>query len=123
MPEPLLTHLGFCIHRARADLGLTQETLSEQTGISVRHIANIEKGRMNPSYEILKLLIGRLGISADLLFHIHNIEQDTEFLEFVGKYNACTEGNRRILFRTLNCLADELLQHQVLPKRKPEEMK
>lgn len=112
MPETSLKHLGACIRKARTDLGLTQEKLSEQSGVSLRHIANIEKGRMNPSYEIMRLLIGRLGISADILFHPDYSDQDSEFLQFMGKYNACSEEDRKILIRTLNCLSDELLRRK-----------
>lgn len=121
MPEESLKYLGSRIRKARTDLGLTQEKLSEQSGVSLRHIANIEKGRMNPSYEILRLLIGRLGISADLLFYPDNTEQDTELLEFVGKYNACSKEDRQILLRTLNCLSDELLRRSLSQKTRLNE--
>ena len=40
------------IHR-----GFTQERLSDVSGVSVRHIAKIEKGVINPSFDILEKLI------------------------------------------------------------------
>lgn len=123
MPEESLIHLGSCIRKARTDLGLTQENLSEQTGVSLRHIANIEKGRMNPSYEILRLLIRRLGISANLLFFPDYTGQSTELLEFMEKYDACSEDDRQILLRTLRCLSDELLRRSSLPEKRLIEKK
>lgn len=123
MPEESLIYLGNCIRKARTDLGLTQENLSEQTGVSLRHIANIEKGRMNPSYEILKLLIKRLGISADLLFFPDFSEQATELFEFMQKYDACSEDDRQILLKTLYCLSDELLRRSSFPEKQLREKK
>lgn len=109
MPEDMLQYLGSCIRESRKGCGLTQEELSEQTGVSARHIAKIEKGQMNPSYEILNLLIKRLGISGETLFHPDISEQDEELNQFIGKYLSCSEEKRKILIRTLNCLANELL--------------
>ena len=43
----------------RVAQGLTQEQLAERCHVSTKHIANIEKGSMNPSYEIL-LAIARV---------------------------------------------------------------
>lgn len=123
MPEESLLYLGACIRKARTDLGLTQEKLSEQTGVSLRHIANIEKGHMNPSYEILKLLIRRLGISADMLFFPDYNGQNTALLEFMEKYNACSEDDRQILLKTLYCLSDELLRRSSLPEKRLREEK
>lgn len=57
MPVDILKHLGSCLKKARKERHLTQELLSEKTGISVRHIAKIEKGVMNPSFEVLYALL------------------------------------------------------------------
>ena len=57
MPVDILKHLGNCLKQARKERHLTQEVLSEKTGISVRHIAKIEKGVMNPSFEVLYALV------------------------------------------------------------------
>ncbi len=113
MQEDMLKHLGRCIREARNAYGLTQEELSEQSGVSVRHIANIEKGRLNPSYEIIKLLIKRLGISAETLFYPDIPKQDEELNQFIGKYHACSKEDRQILLKTLNCLSDELLSRSI----------
>ena len=120
MQEDMLKHLGRCIREARNAYGLTQEELSEQSGVSVRHIANIEKGRMNPSYEIIKLLIKRLGISAETLFYLDIPKQDEELNEFIGKYHACSKADRQILLRTLNCLSNELLSRSVMQSEKSQ---
>lgn len=56
MPVDELTALGQKMRQARKNAGLTQQELSDQSHVSVKQIANIEKGKMNPSYLILRAL-------------------------------------------------------------------
>ena len=49
MPENIIKNLGKAIKDARKSHNLTQDNLSELTGISKRHIANIENGKANAS--------------------------------------------------------------------------
>ena len=108
MPEDMLQYLGAFIRKSRKDCELTQDELAEQSGVSARHIAKIEKGQINPSYEVLEKKKKRLGFSGETLFH-PELEQDDEINQFIGKYLACSERDRKILIKTLNCLANELL--------------
>ena len=63
MPVDELTALGQKMRQARKNAGLTQQELSDQSHVSVKQIANIEKGKMNPSYLILKALAKVLPLS------------------------------------------------------------
>ena len=54
MPIDDLTALGQKMREARKNKELTQQELSDLSHVSVKQIANIEKGKMNPSYLILK---------------------------------------------------------------------
>lgn len=47
MPVDELTALGQKMRQARKNAGLTQQELSDQSHVSVKQIANIEKGKMN----------------------------------------------------------------------------
>ena len=52
MPNSDLKVLGEKVRKERKLAGLTQEQLAERCHVSTKHIANIEKGSMNPySYE------------------------------------------------------------------------
>ena len=53
MPIDDLTALGQIMREARKKKDLTQQELSDQSHVSVKQIANIEKGQMNPSYSFL----------------------------------------------------------------------
>ena len=56
MPTDDLTALGKKIREARKEKDLTQQELLDLSHVSIKQIANIEKGKMNPSYLILRAL-------------------------------------------------------------------
>ena len=57
------------MREARKNKELTQQELSDLSHVSVKQIANIEKGKMNPSYLILRALAKVLHISLDTLIN------------------------------------------------------
>ena len=69
MPIDDLTALGQKMREARKNKELTQQELSDLSHVSVNQIANIEKGKMNPSYLILRALAKVLHISLDTLIN------------------------------------------------------
>ena len=69
MPIDDLTALGLKMREARKNKELTQQELSDLSHVSVKQIANIEKGKMNPSYLILRALAKVLHISLDTLIN------------------------------------------------------
>ena len=112
MPKNKLVHLGNCIRTARNACNLTQQELADQSCVAIKTIQMIEKGQMNPSYEILYPIIKRLGISANTLFDPEISDEDKEFQYFIGKFQACSPEHKMILLNTLNCLAEQLLSLQ-----------
>ena len=50
------------IKERRSDLGLTQQDLSDYTGLSLRFIKSVEAGNGNPSIESLEKIATVLGI-------------------------------------------------------------
>lgn len=119
MPENKLIYLGNRIRNARKDCGLTQQELADQTGLAVKTIQDIEKGRKNTTYETLALIIERLGISANILFPSKTSAEDEEIQRFIGKFQTCTPESRKVLLNTLDCLAEQLLtfQHSLSAKQ------
>ena len=65
MPEKTLKRLGNSIRENRKQKGYSQQELLEITGISRRHIVNIENGIANASFEIVTILVKELNISLD----------------------------------------------------------
>lgn len=50
MPEDSLKFLGRHIRAERVRCNLTQQELADQSGLAVKTVQDIEKGRKNPSY-------------------------------------------------------------------------
>lgn len=109
MRKNILQHIGAIVSGSRNEEHLTQQQLAQQTGRGLRHIQNIEKGRVNASIEVLADVIYRLGLSADVLFYpdMPMIEQQTK--QFVCKFAACTEDERAFLLKTVDCMVEQML--------------
>jgi transcriptional regulator with XRE-family HTH domain len=109
MRKNILQHIGAIVSGRRNEEHLTQQQLAQQTGRGLRHIQNIEKGRVNASIEVLADVIYRLGLSADVLFYpdMSKVEQQTKHL--LCKFAACTEDERAFLLKTLDCMAEQML--------------
>ena len=67
MPIDELTILGDMLRAARKEKNFTQQQLADESHISIKEIADIEKGRRNPSYLIMKTLAKVLHFSLDSL--------------------------------------------------------
>ena len=65
------------ICEARADYGITQKQLADATGISVRTIISIEKGRQLPSLLSAMRIAHYFSLSVDQLFEYKNTVQAT----------------------------------------------
>ncbi len=112
MPEDKFTFLGKRIRSARKDCQLTQQELADQAGLAVKTIQDIEKGRKNPSYETLCLLVDRLGISGSSLFPSKSVITSEELQYFLGKFQSCNEQSQKLLVNSLNFLVEQLLEFQ-----------
>ena len=95
MPNSDLKVLGEKVRKERRLAGLTQEQLAERCHVSTKHIANIEKGSMNPSYEILLAIARVLPVSLDALItpgmgngnRVKRVQSNLSFLSRSGARN------------------------------------
>ena len=67
MPIDDLTALGDALRAARKEKNLTQEQLADESHVSTKQIADIEKARRNPSYLILKACLLYTSRSSSLI--------------------------------------------------------
>ena len=111
MPEDVLRVLGQRLRKARKERSFTQEKLAQQTGVSVRHIAKIEKGTMNPSFEIVVLLCKALNITLDSLTDAKSINGE-DLRDIVDLYSACPEQSRPVVKATLQTLVFSLRENE-----------
>lgn len=110
MPKSDLEALGNTIRAARKKADLTQEQLAERSHVSTKHIANIEKGNMNPSFEILLAISRVLPISLDPLITPGMEQTDSELKELSRIYLSCPEKVRKTLMETTRTLARDLTE-------------
>ena len=68
MPDQALAQLGNSLRDARLKCGLTQEKLAETANLSKKYISSIERGKSNPTYDVLRRLIIALDIPAEAFF-------------------------------------------------------
>ena len=89
MPIDDLTALGQKMREARKKKDLTQQELADLSHVSVKQIANIEKGKMNPSYLILRALAKVLHISLDTLINPDVSLEDEGVNQMKMLYSSC----------------------------------
>ena len=97
MPIDDLTALGQIMREARKKKDLTQQELSDLSHVSVKQIANIEKGQMNPSYLILRALAKVLNISLDSLINPDVSPEDEGANQMKMLYSSCPSEMRETL--------------------------
>mgnify|MGYP001060320693 CR=1 FL=1 len=101
--------LGSRLAAIRNKCHLTQEQLSEKANVTSRYISDIERGQVNPSYDILRALIIALNISADDLFFPDQAPDDPNFRKLTASYRKCPENKRAALAQTVDFLIETLL--------------
>ena len=109
MPNDVLVKGGARLRAVRKERGYTQERLAELTKLSTRHIADIEKGEANPSFEVLYTIITVLGTSFDAVFNPADEQVERETHELAGLYRACPEQGRRLILASIRAMAQELM--------------
>ena len=106
MPIDDLTALGQKMREARKNKELTQQELSD----SVKQIANIEKGKMNPSYLILRALAKVLHISLDTLINPDISLEDEGVNQMKMLYSSCPPEMRDTLLHHTQETVKELTE-------------
>ena len=110
MPIDDLTALGQKMREARKNKELTQQELSDLSHVSVKQIANIEKGKMNPSYLILRALAKVLHISLDTLINPDVSLEDEGVNQMKMLYSSCPPEMRDTLLHHTQETVKELTE-------------
>lgn len=84
-----LERLGGKLRAARKKKGLTQQKLADLSHVSLKHIQNCERGKKNPSFEILQALAKVLDISLDSLLAPDMLEDEQAANEMRQIYLSC----------------------------------
>ena len=66
--------LGKRIREIRKSQGLSQERLAERAGISAQYVSNIERGKENPTLDLLLRLADALKVSLGQMCDFETVE-------------------------------------------------
>ena len=109
MPNEVLVEGGARLRAVRKERGYTQERLAELTKLSTRHIAGIEKGEANPSFEVLYTITSVLGVSFDAIFNPADEQMEREIQEITGLYRACPEQGQQMVLAAIRAMVNKMM--------------
>ena len=115
MTDNAVELLGKTIRQQRKLHRLTQQELADLTGISRRHIANIESGKINASFEVVMSLVTKLNISLDniVFANIGNETNESQeaFQDIAVKLSKCSHEQQQLVLKTINYMLNEMLSN------------
>lgn len=98
------------IKELRTRVGISQETLAKQLGVSVASVASYEIGRVTPSIEVLVKLADLFGVSTDYLLGRTNDEPIIP-LEISFMIKSLPKDSRQRIIRYIKFFAEDELHH------------
>lgn len=99
--------IGIRIMQRRKTLGLSQEELAEQVGLSKNHISNIECGKSMPTTRFILNICNILGGTPDY-YLIGKITEETDKISELVK--RLPDESQRMLYRLLEFYLDQIGQ-------------
>jgi transcriptional regulator with XRE-family HTH domain len=73
----LADYIGLTVRRLRAERGFTLQALADESGISKSYLGDIEKGRKNPTTDVIEAVAHALEVPArQLLYHAALSDED-----------------------------------------------
>jgi transcriptional regulator with XRE-family HTH domain len=71
--------LGRAIRRMREQMDMSADELSDAIGMTPRCLAALETGRLDPTYDLLLVIVERLGVRLSTLMALaEELEQSSE---------------------------------------------
>lgn len=104
----MLKELGRRIQKARKEKKLTQQELADLSHVSLKHVQSCERGKKNPSFEVLRELCKVLNLSLDSLMNLDLPEDEQSANDMRQLYLSCPPAARKALLNSARALADEL---------------
>ena len=73
----LADYIGLTVRKLRSDRGFTLQALADESGVSKSYLGDIEKGRKNPTTDVIEAIAEALSVPArELLYHAALDEED-----------------------------------------------
>lgn len=111
--EALLAHrrladyIGMTIRRLRTEREFTLQALADESGISKSYLGDIEKGRKNPTTDVVEAVAEALGVPARRLLYHAALDEDDPLFES-GQLTLEADTEEALELRELTQLARRL---------------
>ena len=100
-----LKRLGRRVRYFRTELGLSQEKVAEENGISSKYMSDLERGEANISIQILERVAINLGITPiELLDNEHEAKRDLLVGEIKGFLDKASDEKIRLMYRIMRAV-------------------
>ena len=109
MPNETLIRLGERARQIRKERNMSQQKVADKSGLALRTVSRIERGLMNPSFEVLSNLASALETSTKNLLTFPGDEDDSDVQELVDIYRACPKQYQRLILAATRAMAKELM--------------
>jgi transcriptional regulator with XRE-family HTH domain len=77
----LADYIGLTVRRLRLDREYTLQALADESGVSKSYLGDIEKGRKNPTTDVLEAIADALGVPPRRLLYHAALDEADPFLE------------------------------------------
>ncbi len=77
----LANYIGLTVRRLRQDREFTLQALADESGISKSYLGDIEKGRKNPTTDVLEAIAQALEVPPRRLLYHAALDEEDPFLE------------------------------------------
>lgn len=103
----LADYIGLTVRRLRQDREFTLQSLADQSGISKSYLGDIEKGRKNPTTDVIEAIAQALGVPPRRLLYHAALDEEDPFFE-PGQMTLEADGDEDVETRELRQLARRL---------------
>ena len=109
MPNETLIRLGERARQIRKERNMSQQKVADKSGLALRTVSRIERGLMNPSFEVLSNLASALETSTKNLLTFPGEEDNSDVQELVDIYRTCPKQHQRLILTTVRAMVSELI--------------
>lgn len=103
------SQIGRIIKQKRKNMQLTQQDLANITGVSRRHIANLEAGKTHASFEMIAKISKVLSISIDnIVYHDIYDQFEKDINDNIVSLTTCSSEQQKMIIKTIRHLTEVL---------------
>ena len=112
MADESLGRLGERARQIRKERSMSQQSVADKSGLALRTVSRIERGLMNPSFEVLSTLASALGTSLKNLLTYPDEDNDADIQELLALYRTCPKQEQRLILAVARTMTRELLERE-----------